>query len=88
MGLILGWEDPLEEKMTTHSSNLAQKTPWIEELGGVAKESNTSEQLKSKYRSIYRAFRAVQFFGDFKVFQMNYFIIRFELVSFLEKFWV
>ena len=49
------------------------------------KESNTTEQLKSKYGSIYRVFSAVKFFGDFKVFQMN---LSFELVSFLEKFWV
>ena len=29
----LGWEDPLEEGMTTHSSILAWKIPWKEELG-------------------------------------------------------
>ena len=29
-GLILGWEDPLEEEMATHSSILAQKIPWTE----------------------------------------------------------
>ena len=28
---FLGWEDPLEEEMTTHSSNLAWKIPWTEE---------------------------------------------------------
>ena len=27
----LDWEDPLEKEMTTHSSILAQKIPWIEE---------------------------------------------------------
>ena len=27
----LGWEDPLEEKMATHSSVLAWKIPWTEE---------------------------------------------------------
>ena len=32
--LSLGWEDPLEEDMATHSSILAWKIPWIEELGG------------------------------------------------------
>ena len=30
----LGWEDPLEKGMATHSSILAGKTPWTEELGG------------------------------------------------------
>ena len=29
----LGWEDSLEEKMATHSTLLAWKTPWTEELG-------------------------------------------------------
>ena len=29
----LGWEDPLEEKMATHSSTLAWKIPWTEESG-------------------------------------------------------
>ena len=32
----LGWEDPLEEKMATHSSTLAWKIPWTEEPGGAA----------------------------------------------------
>ena len=27
----LGWEDPLEEEMATHSSTLAWKIPWTEE---------------------------------------------------------
>ena len=29
----LGWEDPLEKEITTHSSILAWKIPWAEELG-------------------------------------------------------
>ena len=31
--LSLGWEDPLEEEMTTHSSVLAWKILWTEEPG-------------------------------------------------------
>ena len=31
----LGWEDPLEEEMAVHSSNLAWKIPWTEEPGGL-----------------------------------------------------
>ena len=27
----LGWEDPLEKEMATHSSILAWKIPWMEE---------------------------------------------------------
>ena len=29
----LGREDPLEKEMATHSSTLAWKIPWMEELG-------------------------------------------------------
>ena len=29
----LGWEDPLEEEMLTHSSILAWEIPWTEEPG-------------------------------------------------------
>ena len=30
----LDWEDALEKGMATHSSILAWKVPWMEELGG------------------------------------------------------
>ena len=30
----LGWEDPLEEAMATHSSILAWRIPWTEEPDG------------------------------------------------------
>ena len=45
----LGWEDPLEKEMATHSSTLAWKMPWMQECGGLqsmgSQESNTTEQL-------------------------------------------
>ena len=31
----VGWEDPLEEGMATHSSILAWRIPWTEEPGGL-----------------------------------------------------
>ena len=31
----LGWEDPLEKGMATHSSTLAFRIPWTEEPGGL-----------------------------------------------------
>ena len=31
----LGWEDALQEGMATHSSVLAWRIPWTEELGGL-----------------------------------------------------
>ena len=33
--LFLGWEDPLEEEMATHSSIPAWEIPWTEEPGGL-----------------------------------------------------
>ena len=31
----LGWEDPLEKEMATHSGILAWRIPWMEESGGI-----------------------------------------------------
>ena len=46
---FLGWEDPLEKTMATHSSTLAWKIPWTEEPGGLQsmglQESDTTERL-------------------------------------------
>ena len=45
----LGREDPLEKEMATHSSILAWRIPWMEELGGLQftgrKELDTTERL-------------------------------------------
>ena len=46
----LGWEDSLEKEMATHSSTLALKILWTEELGAGYyswghKESGMTEQL-------------------------------------------
>ena len=46
----LGWEDPLEKGMATHSSILAREIPWTEGLGRHSpwgpKELDTTKQLK------------------------------------------
>ena len=31
----LGWEDPLEKQMATHSSIVAWRIPWMEDPGGL-----------------------------------------------------
>ena len=45
----LGQEDPLENEMATHSSILAWRIPWMEELGGLQfmghKELDMTERL-------------------------------------------
>ena len=35
LGSVLGWEDPLEEGMATHSSILVWSMLWTEEPGGL-----------------------------------------------------
>ena len=49
----LGWEDPLEKEMATHSSILAWRIPWTEEPGRLQsmgrKESDMTEQLTHTY---------------------------------------
>ena len=40
----LGWDDPLEEDMVTHSSILTWKIPWTEEPGGP--QSMGSERVR------------------------------------------
>ena len=32
---FLGWDDPLEKEVATHSSILACRIPWTEEPGGL-----------------------------------------------------
>ena len=43
---FLGWEDPLEKEMATHSSILAWRIPWTEEPGRLqslgSQESDTT----------------------------------------------
>ena len=45
----LGWEDPLEKEMATHSSILAWRILWTEEPGGLqsmeSQSQDTTEQL-------------------------------------------
>ena len=43
----LGWEDPLEEGLATHSSVLAQRTPWTEEPGEL--QSLGSQRVRPKH---------------------------------------
>ena len=53
----LGWEDPLEKEMATHSSILAWKIPWTEKPGGLQsmgrKESDMTEQFHFHFHSCF-----------------------------------
>ena len=49
---FLGWEDPLEKEMATHSIILAWRIPWTEEPGRLqsmgSQESDMTEQLRTQ----------------------------------------
>ena len=49
----LGWEDPLEEGLETHSSILAWRIPWTEEPSGLqamgCKEWNMTGQISTAH---------------------------------------
>ena len=42
----LGWQDPVEEEMATHSSILAWEIPWTEEPGGLQSTGSQTVGLK------------------------------------------
>ena len=53
----LGWEDSLEKEMATHSSTVALKIPWMEELGAGYypwghKESGTTERFHFHFQFV------------------------------------
>ena len=43
----LGWDDPLEDGMATHSRILAWRTPWTEEPGGVHVVAKSQTRLSN-----------------------------------------
>ena len=45
----LGWEDPLEKEMVTHSSTLAWKIPWTEEPGRL--QSMGSQRVRHNWET-------------------------------------
>ena len=45
----LSWEDSLEEEMATHSSILAWKTPWTEELDGYSPWGHRQSDMTEQY---------------------------------------
>ena len=49
----LGWEDPLEKEMATHSSILVWRIPWTEEPGGLQSTGSQSWTRLSDFTSPY-----------------------------------
>ena len=48
---FLGWDDPLEKAMATHSSILAWRIPWTEEPGCIQSMGSQTTEHKHKHRS-------------------------------------
>ena len=46
---FLGWEDPLEKGMVTHSSILVWRIPWTEEPGGLQSMGSQSQTKLSDF---------------------------------------
>ena len=53
----LGWEDPVEKEMASHSSILAWRTPWTEEPGGL--QSVGSQRVRHDRVTEHSAFHCV-----------------------------
>ena len=51
----LGWEDPLEKEVATHSSTLAWKIPWMEEPAGLQSMGSLSQTQLSGFNSLCQA---------------------------------
>ena len=49
----LGWEDPLEKGMATHSSVLAWRIPWTEEPGGLQSTGSQSQTRLINFLSFF-----------------------------------
>ena len=57
----LGWEDPLEEEMATHSSILAWRIPWTGEPGVLqSMESESHTQLSHGGHTVHILYLSMQ----------------------------
>ena len=59
----LGREDPLEKKMATHSSTLAWKIPWMEELGGLQSVGHKELDMTERIHFFNRKHRKLSIFN-------------------------
>ena len=59
----LGWEDPLEKEMATHSSILTWRIPWTEEPGGL--QSTGLQRVGHDWACTHREKYKIRSLGDF-----------------------
>ena len=58
----LGWEDPLEKEVATHSSILSWRIPWMEESGGLQSMGSQSQTRLSERFNFYLFLRKLTHF--------------------------
>ena len=81
----LGWEDPLEKQVATHSSILAWRVPWRENLVGYrpwsCKELDRTERLTLSHTQIHththththtHVYKCIYMTGYFMTFVKNH----------------
>ena len=86
----LGWEDPLEKEMATHSSILAWRIPWTEELDGLQstgrKEPDTTERLHFHFQWLYniqlKTSREVLFLPPSDAYVRSFLYLLYTLIKF------
>ena len=61
----LGWEDPLEKRMATHSGILAQRIPWTEEPGGL--QPMGSQSIRHNYAQLVYLKKKDKWYEDVQV---------------------
>ena len=69
----LGWEDPMEKEMATHSSILSWRIPWTEEPGGL--QSMGSQRVGHDWATktfTCTSFRALAYTVSLYVFNLNW----------------
>ena len=72
---FLGWEDPLEKEMATHSSILAWRIPWTEVPGRVQSRGCKSHNLATNPHLIEIITLFIHYFSDFTEYFMEVFKI-------------
>ena len=72
----LGWEDPLEKEMATHSSMPSWRSPWTEKLGGL--QSTGSQRVRHDWVTSISLFTFIWWSKSVtsKHYREFYFIIR------------
>ena len=70
----LGWEDPLEKGMTTHSSIVAWEISWTEEPGRLESMMDMTEQLSLHYAQINNGYIVCAIWS--RVFKCSYTLMK------------